>query len=95
MHFTQFLNIMTGAGFQSCCSLIQYSLTRKDVTEDRFSVTSQAHESAQTLMTSIIATKRNVSFYWARWYIRSYGVRHPMNMGAAAIKGFPPYPIDK
>ena len=32
-----------------------------------------------------------VYVYWARWYIRFHGLRHPMEMGAPEIQTFLPY----
>jgi hypothetical protein len=29
--------------------------------------------------------------YWARWYIRFHGLRHPANMGPNEIRSFLPY----
>ncbi|MBX9899302.1 MAG: phage integrase N-terminal SAM-like domain-containing protein [Burkholderiaceae bacterium] len=26
--------------------------------------------------------------YWIRWFIRFHGLRHPLEMGAAAVKAF-------
>jgi hypothetical protein len=31
--------------------------------------------------------------YWARWYIRFHGLRHPMDMGADEIQALKPQPI--
>lgn len=32
--------------------------------------------------------------YWARWYIRFHGVRHPINMGEAEIRAFMSYLVN-
>ncbi len=35
------------------------------------------------------------SVYWARWYIRFHGLRHPMNMGADEIRLFMSYLVNE
>jgi hypothetical protein len=37
-----------------------------------------------------VRTKR-IYVYWARWYIRFHGLRHPMQMGATEIQAFLSY----